>query len=133
MLDPKQDKPNLVIHSGEKVTGEDNLKNFYRTSEGKKCIADGLSHQINVAGDANSVNKQAHAQNRGPTDQEIGNLVDRLQYKHGKPASAIGKTSKTSASVSTFAFVNGKFQCINDPRKRLGLPPRKVIPPWQKT
>lgn len=124
-------KPNLVIHSGEKITGHNNLKEFYNTTEGKRCLTEGIEHQENVAADVNEVNRNAHAQGRGPTDEEIGNLEDRMQYKHAK-TTAIGKTSKTSSSVSTYKLVNGQFVCVNDARKRSGLGPRSVIPPWQK-
>lgn len=123
-------KSNIVIHSSKKITGETETKNWYHSKEGKKHNAMGLQHQANVANDANSVNRQAHAENRGPNDQEIGNFIDRMQYKHGKPQGSA--LSKTSPSRSRYVWRNGRLVCVNDGRAQMGLPLRKIVPPWQK-
>ena len=123
-------KSNIVIHSKELPhTVKTDRKNFYASPEGKKTIKDGLDHQGNVTVDTDDVNRIAHAEGRGPNDEELGSFFDRLENKHSHRA-LIKKSSRTSSSVSTYVVRNGKSVCINDANKRLGVTRKKIKPAW---
>lgn len=122
-------KSNLVIHSKMLPHNvETDRKNFYATSEGKKTIADGLQHQANVSGDTDDVNRKAHAEGRGPNDEEIGAFFDRLENKHSH-RSLIKKPSRTSSTVATYAVRGGKVVCLNPGNVSRNT---RIKPPWIK-
>ena len=126
-------KSNIVIHSKELPHNAANArKNFYETPEGKKCLSEGFEHQSNLSADANAINRQAHAENRGPTDAELGAFLDRMENKHSHRPK-IKKVSNSSSTVSTFVIRDGKVVCLNDSKARAGLrPSTRIKPPWVK-
>ena len=124
-------KSNIVIHSGKLPHNVENeRKNFYRSSEGKKTIVDGLQHQSNVSADANDVNRTAHVEARGPNDAEIGEFLDRLENKHShRPL--INKTSRNSSTVASYVVRNGKVVPLNKRGvEMIKSPSRRIKPPW---
>ena len=126
-------KSNLVIHSGKLPHNvETERKNFYETSEGKKTIADGLQHQSNISADANDINRQAHAEGRGPNNEEIGGFLDRTENKHAhRPL--IKKVSRSSSSVGTWGVRKGKYGPINQRAVEMETKPSKRIKPaWKR-
>ena len=125
-------KSNIVIHSKELPHNvETNRKNWEKTPEGEQSTIKGLEHQANITVDTDDVNRIAHAEGRGPNDEELGSFFDRLENKHSHRA-LIKKSSRTSSTVSTYVVRNGKSVCINDSNKRLGVKRSKIKPPWSK-
>ena len=125
-------KSNLVIHSKRLPHNEvADRKNFYETREGKRTIKEGLEHQANVSGDANDINRGAHAEFRGPNDAEIGGFLDRLENKHGK-RSLIKKASRRSSTVASYVMRNGKIVPINEKGVEVQQnPSRRIRPAWK--
>ena len=125
-------KSNIVIHSKMLPKNVENeVDNFYRTREGKQTLVEGLEHQGNVSGDANDINRAAHAEFRGPNDEEIGGFLDRLENKHSHRPK-IKKASRNSSTVASYVVRNGRTVPIN--QHGLELQQKKnprIKPPWK--